>query len=302
MWRPRYEGKRGPAITSQVMDAPEAGSTIGAMVNLSSSVRPSSRPPFGEALKGWRRMRGVSQLDLSLEAGTSSRHISFLETGRSNPSRRMVLRLMNALEVPLRDRNPLLVVAGFAPVYGESSLDGAELSQVRRCIRFLLDGYEPYPAYVLNRTWDIVEANSAYRSSLAALLPGVGERQNALDLLLDPLQLRPVVINWDEVSYAVLRRLRRQIQSPEPTADLVALWQRVNNYPGVQALLSRVDDSPPGDVVVPLEMRVGDTVQRWLTTIVTFGTPLDVTVQDTVIECFFPADEATEMAVRAAGP
>jgi len=263
-------------------------------------VRASSKPPFGEALKGWRRVRGISQLDLSLEAGTSSRHISFLETGRSKPSRRMVLRLMNALEVPLRDRNPLLVVAGFAPVYGESSLDGTELRQVRRCIRFLLDGYEPYPAYVLNRTWDIVEANSAYRWSLASLLPGVGERQNALDLLLDPLQLRPLVINWDEVSYAVLRRLRRQIQSPEPTADLVALWQRVNDYPGVQALLSRVDDSPPGEVLVPLEMRVGDAVQRWLTTIVTFGTPLDVTVQDTVIECFFPADEATEMAVRAA--
>ena len=254
---------------------------------------------FGDALRSWRQHRGLSQLDLSLEAGVSSRHLSFLETGRSSPSQEMVRRLLDTLDVPLWDRNRLLLAAGFAPVYGESRLDDKHLGQVRRAVRLVLERHEPYPAYAVDGAWNVIEANRTFETFLDAFGDRRQEASNVLRLMCSPDLLRPMILNWEEVTGSILRRVRRQLDAPEPPAALAAVVAEMCEYPGVQELLSGARHPDRRDLFVPLEVYNGETTQRWMTTLVTIGGALDVALDDLVIECFFPADEETERLNRS---
>jgi transcriptional regulator with XRE-family HTH domain len=254
-------------------------------------------PPVGQLLRRWREHRRLSQMDLALEAAISTRHLSFVETGRSAPSRDMVLRLSEHLELPLRERNQLLLAAGYAPVYSQARLDAPELAEVRAAVRQVLVGHEPYPAAAVDRTWNLVDANSG----LAMLTPGVAPElleppANAMRLALHPDGLAPRILNLGEWRAHLLARLRRQVAvTADPT--LAALLEEVRGYP--------CDDPEPevevpgaGEVVTPLRLRHGDGELTFFSTVTTFGTPLDVTVAELAIESFFPADAATAAALR----
>jgi transcriptional regulator with XRE-family HTH domain len=250
----------------------------------------------GELIRAWRQRRHLSQLELASQAEMSTRHLSFLETGRARPSRDMVLRLAEQLDVPLRDRNQLLLAAGFAPVYPESSLHSPQMMVIREALRRVLEGHDPYPAVVVDRWWHLVEANE----SLLAIATGVADHLlappiNVLRLSLHPEGLAPSIVNLGEWRGHLLGRLRRQVAltaDPE-LADLLA---ELTDYPCYQP---EVESHGPGEVVVPLRLRWDDLELALLSTVATFGTPLDVTVAELVIEAFYPADEATSAWLHA---
>jgi transcriptional regulator with XRE-family HTH domain len=239
----------------------------------------------GELLRDWRQRRRLSQLDLALEAGVSARHVSFLETGRSNPSRDMVLRLAEELDVPLRERNRMLLAAGFAPAYGERTIDSPEMAPVREALEQVLRGHEPFPALVVDRWWDLVSANAG----VGPLIEGVPETlfPNVLRISLHPDGLAPRIENLAEWRGHLLGRLRREVVV---TADprLAALLDEVEGYPGGEA------PAPEHAVAVPLRI---DGLS-FLSTVATFGTAIDVTVAELSIEAFLPADGATAAYLR----
>ena len=255
-----------------------------------------SRSPVGELLRQWRERRRISQLDLSIEADISSRHLSFVETGRSQPSRDMVLRLADTLDVPLRERNHLLLAAGYAPVYGEAALDAPQMAAVRQAIRLVLKAHEPFPAVVVDRGWNLVDANATINLLTAGAAPQLLEPPvNVLRLALSPDGLAPRIVNLAEWHAHLLARLRREI-AVSADERLIELLDELRQYPG-----DKPDVEPPGsgDVVVPLRIRTDLGELRFLSTVATFGTPLDVTVAELSIESFFPANPETADALRA---
>jgi transcriptional regulator with XRE-family HTH domain len=268
-----------------------------------TTTQPQSRP-VGELLRQWRERRRLSQLDLALQAEISTRHLSFLETGRSRPSRDMLLRLAEQLEVPLRERNHLLLAGGYAPAFGQTALDAPQMAAVRAALRQVLAGHEPYPAVVVDRAWNLVDANAAVavlvgQADPALLAPPV----NVLRVSLHPDGMAPLIVNLGEWRAHLFGRLRREIAL---TADpgLVKLYQELRAYPCDQPEPD-VEVPGPGDVVVPLRLRRGDRELSFLSIMARFGTPLDVTVAELAIESFFPADPATGAALRdlvAGGP
>ncbi|MEU8300175.1 helix-turn-helix transcriptional regulator [Micromonospora sp. NPDC048909] len=262
---------------------------------MEQTVAERRQPPVGRLLKQWRERRRLSQLALAIEAEISARHLSFVETGRSTPSREMVLRLAEHLEVPLRDRNQLLLAAGYAPVFSQAPLDSPELRRVLDAVRTVLRAHEPYPAVAVDRLWNLVAGNA----TLPLLTAGVADHllrppANALRLTLHPDGLAPRIVNLAEWRGHLLGRLRRQL-GLTADADLAALHDELRGYPGGTP---EVGLPGPGDVVVPLRLRHDDGELRLLSTVSTFGTPLDVTVQELSIESFFPADEATAAHLR----
>lgn len=259
-----------------------------------------ARAGFGQALRGWRRHRRMSQLDLALEAEVSPRHLSFLETGRSMPSQTMVTRLLDALRVPHWDRNRLLLAAGFAPAYGESSFDDARLAQVRQVVGLLLERQEPFPAYAMDGGWNVVAANNAFRNGIGSLeradeAPG---GINILRLLCAPDRLRPVLENWSDVTRSVLRRVHRQLDAPAPPRQLLDLIEEIRAYPDVEELFGGSAAPDPNALFVPVSVRSEQGTLRWLTTLVKVGGAIDVALEELVVECFFPADEETDRAAR----
>ena len=261
------------------------------------STRTAQRP-VGELLRQWRERRRLSQLELSIQADISTRHLSFVETGRSAPSRDMVLRLAEHLELPLRERNHLLLAGGYAPVYPESPLDADELSPVRDAVRQVLAGHEPHPAVVVDRGWNLVDANA----SLTVLLSGLPESLlappvNVLRLSLHPDGLAPRIVNLGEWRAHLLGRLRRQV-AHTGEAGLAELLAELRGYPCDQPE-PEVELPGAGDVFVPLRLRHTDGELVFFGTVATFGTPLDVTVAELVIESFFPADAHTAEVMRA---
>ena len=258
----------------------------------------SDRVPLGTLLRDWRRRRRLSQLDLALEAGISARHLSFVETGRSRPSRQMVLHLAEQLDVPLRDRNQLLLAAGFAPAYGERGLDAPELEPVRDAIDRVLEGHEPYPAVVVDRWWDLVAANRSIALFTAGAASDLLEPPvNVLRLALHPEGTAPRIVNLAEFRAHLLDRLRRHVAL---TADerLAELYAEVSGYPAPAG--DHGAGAAAGEIAVPLRLRApeGDRELRLFSTIATFGTALDVTVAELAIEAFFPADPETAAALR----
>jgi transcriptional regulator with XRE-family HTH domain len=249
---------------------------------------------FGDQLRGWRRMRRMSQLDLALDAEISSRHLSFVETGRSHPSRDMVLRLARTLDLPLRARNALLVAAGLAPQYPERSLDDPELAPARRAIDRLLAAHEPFPALAIDRRWHLVAANAAVTPLLAGISPALLEPPvNVLRLSLHPDGLGPRIVNLAEWKAHLLERLRDQYAA-SGDAELLRLSAELETYPAEGAAGAPTDY---GGLLVPLVLDLGGRRLSFLSTTTVFGTPVEVTLSEVAIEAFFPADAETAAAL-----
>jgi transcriptional regulator with XRE-family HTH domain len=250
---------------------------------------------IGNLLREWRRRRHLSQLELALEAGVSARHVSFVETGRSRPSAEMVLHLAEQLEVPLRDRNQLLLAAGYAPRFGERSLDEPEMEPVREAIDLVLKAHDPYAAAVVDRAWNLVAANDGIGLLTKGAAPELLEPPaNALRIALHPDGMAPRILNLGEWRAHLLARLARQA-AVTGDEDLTALYEELSAYPGPPA-----DDSAGADlgIFVPLRLRAGNGELAFLSTVTTFGTAVDITVAELSIEAFLPADEHTAEAVR----
>jgi transcriptional regulator with XRE-family HTH domain len=260
----------------------------------------ASRPPVGAMLREWRHRRRLSQLDLALEAGVSSRHLSFVETGRSRPSADLVLHLAERLDVPLRDRNQLLLAAGYAPAFAQRDLDAPELGPVRDAIDQVLRAHEPYPALVVDRHWGLVAANRA----LAALVEGVDAQLleppvNVLRLSLHPAGLAPRIVNLRQWRAHLLERLAAEaLASGDPA--LAVLHDELASYPGGES----DDGLDPAfaDIAVPLRLRHRGSELAFISTKTSFGTAVDVTVAELSIESFFPADAETAEAMRSLSP
>lgn len=255
----------------------------------------ASPRPIGDLLRDWRQRRRLSQLDLALEAGVSSRHVSFVETGRAQPSRHMVLHLADRLDIPLRERNTLLVAAGFAPVYPERALDDPALQAARRAVDLVLAAHEPFPALAIDRHWRMIAANRA----VAPLLTGIGSDLlappvNVLRLSLHPEGLAPRVANLPEWRLHLLARLSQQV---EVSADavLAALHDELVAYPGGEDAAATPDGAA---IAVPLRLRTPAGELSFLSTTMVFGTAVDITLAELAIEAFFPADAATDQALR----
>jgi transcriptional regulator with XRE-family HTH domain len=260
----------------------------------------SAPSAFGPRLPWWRTHRGRSQLALAGDAEISQRHLSFLESGRTAPSRDMVLRLAAALDVPLRQQNALLLAAGFAPMWRESALAAPELAQVMRALDHMLDQQEPYPAFVVDRRWNLLRANrGAARMTEFLLGPPVDRAAavNLADALMSPAALRPLIVNWEEVALYFLRGVQADALA-DGTAETAELARRLAAYPDAAALARKVPAEPHGPVLT-IHFRKGDTSLRLFTTIATLGTAHDVTLQEIRIESFFPADAESALIMRA---
>jgi transcriptional regulator with XRE-family HTH domain len=256
----------------------------------------ASPVPFGPLLRDWRRRRRLSQLDLALEAGVSARHVSFLETGRARPSAEMVLRLAEHLDVPLRDRNTLLVAAGHAPAYLRSGLEEPRMAAVQDAVDRLLRAHEPYPALVVDGHWGLVATNGAVPPLLDGVAPELLEPPvNALRLSLHPDGLAPRIANLPEWRTHVLERLHRQALRSGDRA-LVALHEELAAYPGGEDPAADLD---AGAVAVPLRLRAGGHELSLLSAATTFSTAVDVTLAELSIETFFPTDDGTARALQA---
>jgi transcriptional regulator with XRE-family HTH domain len=267
-----------------------------------SPLRPATASRFGQALRHWRRVRGKSQLALALDADVSPRHISFVETGRSAPSRAMVLTLATALGVPLRERNTLLLAAGYAPAYRESDLDAPELGPARQALELILAHQEPYPAVVMNRHWDLLRVNEAARRLFGRLLDDASPRHadNVLRLMFDPRGLRPRVANWEEVAGALVQRVYREALGGVLDAATSELLTAVLAEPGVPSAWRAPDLSEPLAPFVPVAFELDGHTLAFFSTVTTLGTPQDITLQELRVECFFPADGETASRLASA--
>ncbi|HEY4440115.1 MAG TPA: helix-turn-helix transcriptional regulator [Candidatus Elarobacter sp.] len=253
--------------------------------------------PVGELLRGWREQRRLSQLELAGAAEISTRHLSFVETNRARPSREMVVRLSEQLDVPLRERNLLLLAAGYAPLYAERAIDAPHLAAAREAVRTILRAHEPYPAVVIDRRWNLVDANESAGVFTAGIDPELlGPPLNVMRVSLHPRGLAPRIVNLAEWRAHLLDRLRRDVAH---TADpgLAALLDEIRAYP-CDAPLSERDPAAPPEFAVPLRIRHDGRELSFVSVVATFGTPLDVTVAELSIESFFPADEATGASLR----
>lgn len=251
----------------------------------------------GPLLREWRERRRLSQLSLACDAGVSTRHLSFVETGRARPSREMVLHLAAQLEVPLRARNVLLTSAGYAAAYPERGLDDPELSGARRAIELLLAGHAPYPALVVDKDWRMIAANSAVAPLLAGVDPSLTSGAiNVLRVSLHPAGLAPRIVNLAQWRRHLLERLAAQIAA---TADpnLVALEAELLTYPGGNSTQAEADDDY-GGVAIPLRVRTDDGVLSFISATTVFGTPRDITLAELALETLLPADAATAAAFR----
>jgi len=273
-----------------------------AMRLLGLSSRMTSAPTIGNHLREWRQRRRMSQLELALEADISTRHLSFLETGRSSPSRDMVLHLSEQLDVPLRERNVLLVAAGYAPAYTERSLDDPALAGVRKAVDLVLAGHAPYPALAIDRHWTLVSANEA----VAPLLTGVDAELleppvNVLRLSLHPAGLAPRIANLPEWRGHLLERLRRQIEV-SGDAVLARLMAELRAYPVPSVRANKpAAEANYAAVLIPFRLVTEHGVLSFFSTTTVFGTPVDITVSELALESFFPADAATAQLLGRRG-
>jgi transcriptional regulator with XRE-family HTH domain len=259
---------------------------------------PPDAPPLGALLREWRTARRLSQLDLALDANVSARHLSCVETGKSQASREMVERLAEALDMPLRERNALLVAAGFAPRYPESALATPALAQVRHAIDAMLAQQEPYPAFLLNRHWDVLAANPAAARCNRFVLGRDSAHDNMLRMLFDPDDLRPAVANWEDVAGSLIHHLHSEVAAAPSDARARALLEEMLAYPGVPARWRRREPASSPLPLLTTRLRRGTQELHFFSTITTFGTPRDVTLAELHIESCFPADEATAMLCR----
>ena len=257
-------------------------------------MEPSSVPPVGRLLRDWRAARRFSQMDLAFEAGLSTRHLSCIETGKAQASRDAIARLSDALALPLRDRNALMVAAGYAPKYTESTLGAPELEQVQKAIALILAHQDPYPAFVLNRHWDVLMANdSAVRINQLVMRGRQSPHGNILHQVFDPDDFRAVIVNWPEVAEKFIRHLHQEIATSPSDQRARQLLDDILRYPGVPADWRFSGGEAPASPILTLTFRSPLGELRFFETITTFATPRDVTLDDIRIDCAFPADEHT---------
>ena len=274
------------------------------MATRASSSAPASA--FGMLLRDWRQRRRLSQLALALEADISQRHLSFVESGRAQPSRELVLHLAEQLAVPLRDRNKLLLAAGYAPVFNERTLEDPALGTVRGAVERVLQGHEPYPAIAVDRHWTLIAANRVVAPMLAGVSPTLLHPPvNVLRLSLHPDGLAPRIVNLPQWRTHLLERLRRQVEvSGDPVLE--QLLAELRSYPsaperGRSAPTVLLGDLTDNGVFVPFQFATDDGVLSFISTTTVFGTPVDVTVSELALECFFPADDFTAAHLRRSG-
>jgi len=262
-------------------------------------LKPTSQAasPVGAVLREWRAARRMSQLDLALEAGVSTRHLSCVETGKSQPSREMIERFAGALAMPLRELNALLTAAGFAAAYPETALRKPALAPVQAAIDLILKHQEPYPAFVMDRHWNIVETNRA-AVAMGDFLIGGSAHSNMVLQFFDPNDMRSVVANWEEVAGDLIRHLHDAIAMSPTDQRARDLLERVLRYPGVPSRWRLREVSANSAPLLTVEFRKGDHHLRFFSTISTFGTAMDVTVDELMIESTFPGDEATAKICR----
>lgn len=269
------------------------------MANAVSATQGSN---VGRLLRQWRQTRKMTQFELALEADVSTRHVSYVENGKSAPSREMLLILASVLDLPLRERNALLLAGGFAPVYGETNLDDRSLKPIVAALDFLLERTEPYAAVVVDVAWTMLRSNGAAQRMTELFVDDVagvceGHPPNLLRLLMHPRGVRDACENWDQVAREMIDRLRREISV---TADfrLIQLLEEVLSYPGVPKSLRTSEMLRDPSLLIPLRLRRGETSLNLFTTITTLGTAQDVTLQELRIESFLPADEPTDRTLR----
>ncbi len=279
------------SMTSQVMDAPSIGSYSGAM----------ARPSVGVLIREWRTRRRRSQLDLALDVGVSTRHLSFVETGRARPSPELVLALAHHLDVPLRERNALLLAAGYAPRFSHRSLDDAEMAPVRESLQRMLDAHHPYPGVVIDRQWNVMLANRAAVALLGSLPDELrAPPVNIYRACLHPDGLADRTLNFTDWAAHLVHQLRRSVTvTGDPTLE--ALLVEVLAYPNVDRIrpvldLVELEDAP---LLVPFRFASPVGEVSMFSTVTTFGTPLDVTLDEIAIELFFPSDPVTGERLRA---
>jgi len=250
-------------------------------------------------LRRWRALRHLSQLELALDADISTRHLSCVETGRAQPSREMVLRLAETLQVPLGERNALLLAAGYAPIYRHSNLDAPEAEAAHRAVELLMAQLEPYPVLVLDRCWNTLRMNAGAKRFLA-LFPGCdsGTPHNGVRLVFDPQGLRPFIENWEVVAARIIRRVHREAADNPSDQRLQRFLQELLSYPDVPSRwrMLELDGAPPPFLTI--NYRWKSSTLRLFSVLTAFGTPMDVGLQELRIESFFPADEATRAVVN----
>jgi len=263
----------------------------------------------GPLLRRWRESRHLSQLDLALEAEVSARHISFLETGRATPSKEMVLTLSNVLDIPLRERNVLLLAAGYAPLYGETSLDDPRMGQVRAVVEILLRSNEPRSAFAFDRHWNVVMANEAFirfvtlilgkePAGLAPMRIASAPRLNILRLVFAPDGVRKIVVNWEVIAKSLLNEAYRRLAWTRDET-LERLIAEILSYSGIPARWREPDLEAPQALILPMELDLGGRTARMFSTLTTVASPHDVTLQDLHVEVFYPADAETEAILEA---
>jgi transcriptional regulator with XRE-family HTH domain len=241
----------------------------------------------------------MSQLDLALEAGVSARHLSYVETGKAQPSREMVTRLADALDMPLRERNAMMLAAGYAPEYRETPLTTPEMAPVRRAVEFILDHQEPYPAFVMNRHWDVLLTNGAMMRILGLMKPEGLRHSNILRQVFDPEDMRPFVANWEDVAGDLIRHLHNEVAAAPSDAKARALLDEVLAYPDVPVeWRTRRLDSAPLPLLTTI-FRKSNLQLQFFSTLTIFGTTRDVTIDELRIESMFPVDEATAQLCRS---
>lgn len=260
--------------------------------------------PVGRLLRHWRAHRGLSQLDLGLAAGVSARHVSFVETGRAQPSRRTLAALSGALDLPLREQNAVFEAAGYRGVFPETDFQAPELAHVRRVVDFILDRHEPFAAFAFDRRWNIVTANAASLRTLSHFIDPrrklADGRPNLLRMLFHPEGLRPYIVNWEELAAGLLNRLHREAAQADPSG-LEKLLRELLDYPDVPPRWRVLDLIEPLPLLLPVHLKKDDVEYRAFTAITTLQSPHDVTLQELRIETMFPADEASERAMRRLG-
>ena len=246
-------------------------------------------PQLGPLLRYWRQERGKSQLDLSMDTGISQRHLSFVESGRSAPSRDFLSIISDALNIPLRERNVLLLASGYAPQYSEQNMDAEQMAIVTRAIDRMLQQHEPHPALVLDRYWNVVRTNEAAPRFFGSFidLEMRPKPRNLLDLMFDPAGMRPFVEEWDRVAAGLMQRIRREAVGQVLDADLQRLLKRLREYPGIAGLKPSLAPQSP---VLPIVFRRGGQRFSYFSLITTVGTPQCITAQELRVECMFPTD------------
>jgi len=251
--------------------------------------------PFGDQLRFWRKSKGFSQLNLAIEANVSSKHISFIETGRNKPSREMVLLLSSTLDLPLRNRNDLLLSAGFSESYSRMPIHQKEMQSIQKALELILAKHEPYPAIVLDWDWNVLMGNNAYHNLLAwvaSLRPDFYRSSNIVELIFDPKGLKPFISNWEEVASVTIQRLHREKMENKNRHE--NLLKRLFSYPDTPSHWQKLDFEQNPEPMIHVEFKIEDTCLRLFTTLSSFGTPIDITAEEIVIEQYFPADEITK--------